>query len=80
MAKRKAIYNPEADAKWASENKEHKNYLRRRSDARSFIRSKATLVDLDELETLIAVRRDELERKTASQDCARAQGSDGVDQ
>lgn len=55
--KRKAVYNPEADKKWAEKNKEHKSYLKYRSTARSFVKNKATLEDLAELEQLIANRR-----------------------
>lgn len=51
--KRKAVYNPEADKKWAEKNKEHKSYLKYRSTARSFIKNKATLDDLEELKDLI---------------------------
>lgn len=54
--KRVAIYNPEADAKWIQENKDHKNYLRQRSTARSFIRKKATKDDLLELSSIIEER------------------------
>lgn len=54
--KRKAVYNPEADAKWASENKAHRNYLNRRSNARGFIRSFATHDDLIELKAMIYER------------------------
>jgi hypothetical protein len=57
--KRKAVYNPEADKKWAEKNKEHKSYLKYRSTARSFVKNKATLEDLAELEQLIADRRKE---------------------
>lgn len=45
-----------ADDKWRKENREHATYLRSRSSARSFIRNKATLEDLEELKTLIAER------------------------
>lgn len=58
--KRKAVYNPEADKKWAQKNKEHKSYLKYRSTARSFIKNKSTLEDLEELEQLILERRKEL--------------------
>ena len=58
--KRKAVYNPEADKKWAEQNKARRNYLSARGTARSFIRNKATLEDLEELEQLIAERRKEL--------------------
>lgn len=43
--------------KWNQKNREHRNYLSKRSSARSFIRNYATGSDLNELETLIAERR-----------------------
>lgn len=46
-----------ADKKWIENNREHASYLRSRSSARSFIRNKATLEDLEKLEDLIAERR-----------------------
>lgn len=55
-----SISQKKADDKWRKENKEHANYLRARSAARSFIRNKATKEDLEELEQLIAERRKEL--------------------
>lgn len=58
--KREAVYNPEADKKWYDKNKEHKQYLNYRSTSRSFIRNRATLEDLEELEELIAARRENL--------------------
>lgn len=58
--KRKSVYNPEADKKWAEKNKEHKSYLKYRSTARSFIKNKATLEDLDELENLIKDKKNTL--------------------
>ncbi|EAG9849054.1 hypothetical protein D4C61_15425, partial [Listeria monocytogenes] len=42
-----------ANKEWQSKNKEHSNYLKSRSAARSFIKNKATLEDLKELEKLI---------------------------
>ncbi|EAD3615055.1 TPA_asm: hypothetical protein GYV56_15495, partial [Listeria monocytogenes] len=42
-----------ANKEWQSKNKEHANYLKSRSAARSFIKNKATLEDLEELEKLI---------------------------
>ncbi|HEL9279355.1 TPA: hypothetical protein U0H91_001320 [Listeria monocytogenes] len=42
-----------ANKEWQSKNKEHANYLKSRSAARSFINKKATLEDLKELEKLI---------------------------
>lgn len=55
--KRKTVYNPEADKKWRDNNKEHVRYLNDRSASRRFIREKATLEDLAELETLIRERK-----------------------
>ncbi|EAA0327042.1 hypothetical protein ATT32_01030 [Listeria monocytogenes] len=42
-----------ANKNWQEKNKEHANYLKSRSAARSFIKNKATLEDLEELEQLI---------------------------
>ena len=58
--KRKAVYNREADKRWNEKNKEHRNYLSTRSTARSFIKNRAKLEDLDELETLIQEKRKQL--------------------
>lgn len=49
-----------ANKKWNENNKEHMNYLRSRSSARSFIRNKATIEDLEELEQLIEERKKQL--------------------
>lgn len=49
-----------ATKKWNKKNRDHRNYLSKRSSARSFIRNHATGSDLIELETLIAERRDAL--------------------
>ena len=57
---REATYNPEADKKWKDANRERRNYLSGRGAARSFIRNKATLEDLDELLRLIEERRDKI--------------------
>lgn len=43
----------EADRRWIEKNKEHKNYLNRRSNARGFIRTLAKKEDLEELKELI---------------------------
>ncbi len=59
--KRKAVYNPEADRRWREKNKEHRRYLTDRSSSRRFIRDKATEEDLQELEAMIAERREKLE-------------------
>lgn len=58
MKKLKKNNQIEANKRWADKNKEHSNYLKTRSTARSFIRNKATLEDLDELEILIKERRE----------------------
>lgn len=61
VKKRKAVYNKEADEKWAKDNKEHRNYLNRRSNTRGFIRTLATSEDLNELKILILKREKTLE-------------------
>ena len=43
----------EANKRWQQKNKEHANYLKDRSKARSFIKNKATGEDLKELLDLI---------------------------
>lgn len=53
-----------ANKKWAENNREHRNYLSKRSSARSFIRNHATGSDLNKLEELIAERRDALMTET----------------
>lgn len=45
---------------WENKNKEYSSYLKSRSSARSFIRKKATLEDLEELKTLIKEREENL--------------------
>lgn len=60
IKEKKATYNPEADKKWKDANRERRNYLSGRGAARSFIRNKATLEDLDELLRLIEERRDKI--------------------
>lgn len=47
----------EANKKWQEKNKERAKYLSDRSRARSFIRNKATIEDLDELKELITNRK-----------------------
>ena len=42
-----------ADKRWAERNREHKNYLSRRSNARGFIQNLATTEDLEELKERI---------------------------
>ncbi|MCB2300417.1 hypothetical protein [Clostridium tagluense] len=50
----------DANKKWQDKNKEHSNYLKDRSKARSFIKNKSTLEDLEELEQLIKERKNVL--------------------
>ena len=42
-----------ADKRWAEKNREHRNYLSRRSNARGFIKNLATTEDLEELKERI---------------------------
>ncbi|MFC0232494.1 hypothetical protein ACFFIF_00625 [Vagococcus entomophilus] len=50
-----------AQKRYNEKNREQRNYLTKRSSARGFIRNKATLEDLQELESLISERRNMLE-------------------
>lgn len=79
MAERKAVYNPAADRRWAEANRDRRNYLSKRSSARSFIRNWATEEDLDELAGLIDERR-AIGEKTTAQDAASAEERQAVDQ
>ncbi|WP_291736980.1 hypothetical protein [Clostridium sp.] len=49
-----------ANQNWIENNRERSNYTRSKSSAKSFIRNKATLKDLENLEILIKERRDNL--------------------
>lgn len=51
-----AVKQTEANKKWQEKNKERAKYLSSRSVARSFIRNKATIEDLEEFKQLIAER------------------------
>ena len=53
-----------ATKKWNKNNREHRNYLSKRSSARSFIRNHATMNDLNELEKIIKEKKEELEMIT----------------
>lgn len=55
-----SLSQKKASKKWNEKNREHRSYLTSRSSARSFIRNKATLDDLKELEELINNRRKQL--------------------
>lgn len=50
----------EANKKWQEKNKEYSNYLKSRSTSRGFIKNRATLEDIEELEELMNIRREEL--------------------
>ena len=49
-----------ANQNWIENNRELSNYMRSKSSAKSFIRNKATLDDLNDLELLIKERRNNL--------------------
>ena len=49
-----------ATKKWNKNNREHRNYLSKRSSARSFIRNHATMDDLSELEEIIKEKKEEI--------------------
>lgn len=51
-----AVKQTEANKKWQEKNKERAKYLSSRSVARSFIRNKATIEDLEEFKQLITER------------------------
>ena len=51
-----------SNKKWEEKNKEYSSYLKSRSSARSFIKNKATLEDLEQLEEFIKKRREELNK------------------
>lgn len=51
-----------ATKKWNEQNREHRNYLSKRSSARSFIRNHATVDDLNELESLIKEKKKEVSK------------------
>lgn len=50
-----------ANQNWIENNRERSNYMRSKSSAKSFIRNKATLEDLEDLEILIKERRENLQ-------------------
>lgn len=50
----------EANKRWQEKNREHSRYLRGRSAARSFIKNKATIEDIQELEQLIEERKKDI--------------------
>lgn len=52
----------EANKRWQEQNRERTRYLRNRSTARSFIKKQATQEDIEELEQLLAIRKEELKK------------------
>lgn len=54
------VTQAEANKRWEEKNKERSNYLKSRTAARSFIRKRATLEDLEELTSLIEDRKKDL--------------------
>lgn len=62
MEENKAQSQTERNKRWQEKNKERSKYLTRRSTSRGFIRKDATEEDLQELEGLIAERREVLNR------------------
>ena len=49
-----------ATKKWVENNREHSNYLKYRSCAKTFINNRATLEDLEELTKIILKKKIEL--------------------
>lgn len=51
----------EANKRWQEKNREKTRYLRNRSTARNFIIKQAECEDIEELESLIKIRKKEIE-------------------
>ena len=49
-----------ATKKWEENNREHSNYLKNRSAAKTFIKKSATLEDLEEISKMILEKKIEL--------------------
>ncbi|EPY2281822.1 hypothetical protein [Clostridium sporogenes] len=52
-----------ANQNWEKKNREYASYLKSRSSARSFIRNKASVEDLEELQKLIEERKELLKQE-----------------
>ena len=52
-----------ADKRWREKNRDYANYLQNRTSARCFIRNRATLEDIGELEVLIKERVEVLKKE-----------------
>ena len=55
--KRVSKYNPEAERRWIEKNPERKRYLSYRATCKMFIRSHATADDIEDIEMLIAQKK-----------------------
>ncbi|WP_304263735.1 hypothetical protein [Kallipyga massiliensis] len=60
MEKKTSEAQIRASKKWNAQNPERRRYNSAKSAARSFIRNRATFEDLEELESLIAEKREKL--------------------
>ncbi|NFP92426.1 hypothetical protein [Clostridium sporogenes] len=52
-----------ANQNWEKKNREYASYLKSRSSARSFIRNKATLEDIEEFRNLLKEREELLKQE-----------------
>lgn len=52
-----------ANQNWEKKNREYASYLKSRSSSRSFIRNKASVEDLEELQKLIEERKELLKQE-----------------
>ncbi|WP_061306792.1 hypothetical protein [Clostridium botulinum] len=52
-----------ANQKWEEKNRTYASYLKSRSSAKSFIRNKATLEDIEELKNLLKEREELLKQE-----------------
>ncbi|MCL2400674.1 MAG: hypothetical protein FWC91_13135 [Defluviitaleaceae bacterium] len=52
----------QANKNWQDKNRERSRYLRNRSTCRSFIKNQATLEDLKEVESLLNMRKQEIQQ------------------
>lgn len=52
-----------ANQNWEKKNREYASYLKSRSSARSFIRNKATLEDIEEFRNLLEEREELLKQE-----------------
>ena len=52
----------QANKNWQEKNRERSRYLRNRSTCRSFIKNQATMEDLEEVENLLHMRKQEIQQ------------------